>query len=656
MTETFVNYQQILKDDVALDDMFDDDVEGSETVEEDANNNNSSKRKDAKNKKKRNRKKKSVQSASMHTNGDKNGQHYDSSSDTNKENNEEIEIELVPEEIKLDAGYAEFSRIFDHFKFGDSPAVTVVADAKKAPEVKTQGSNKAAELERLQRLFEDEEEEKQDELNAKDESGQPKMSKKKLKKLTRLSVAALKQLVNKPDVVEMHDVTALDPKLLVSLKATKNTIPVPRHWCAKRTYLQGKRGFEKPAFDLPDFIKRTGIQSMREAVQEKDANKSLKQKMREKVRPKMGKIDIDYQKLHDAFFRYQTKPRMSIHGDLYYEGKEMETRLKEKKPGNYTDDLRIALGMPIGANADKVPPPWLIAMQRYGPPPSYPSLKIPGLNAPIPDGCSFGYHAGGWGKPPVDEYGRPLYGDVFGSTQSDLRKPEEEEPVDLTLWGELEDEVYEEVMPGEDSDEEEEADADKDKENEAGEEEEEDEAGDDDTAAGLKTPGEGLMTPSGISTTVSAGLETPDMIELRKRKTQIESDMESMSGGDTPALYKILPERAAAIGASMMGSSKVYDLTKVKKSGMVDLASGFSSSATGIDMALNPDELDMASDALQSRLDEQLRQIDNADLEDLEKQQQKKRNKSKAPAPPTSASTTSSTDKDKNKKYKEFKF
>ena len=29
-------------------------------------------------------------------------------------------------------------------------------------------------------------------------------------------------------------------------------------------------------------------------------------------------------------------------------------------------------------------------------------------------GCSFGYHAGGWGKPPVDENGKPLYGDVFG--------------------------------------------------------------------------------------------------------------------------------------------------------------------------------------------------------------------------------------------------
>merc|ERR1712037_1096816 len=73
------------------------------------------------------------------------------------------------------------------------------------------------------------------------------------------------------------------------------------------------------------------------------------------------------------------------------------------KPGELTDDLRTALGMPLGNNAHKVPPPWLIAMQRYGPPPSYPNLKIPGLNAPIPDGCSFGYHAGGWGKPPVDE-------------------------------------------------------------------------------------------------------------------------------------------------------------------------------------------------------------------------------------------------------------
>ena len=37
-----------------------------------------------------------------------------------------------------------------------------------------------------------------------------------------------------------------------------------------------------------------------------------------------------------------------------------------------------------------------------------------GLNAPIPPGTQFGYQAGGWGKPPVNEEGEPLYGDVFG--------------------------------------------------------------------------------------------------------------------------------------------------------------------------------------------------------------------------------------------------
>jgi len=83
--------------------------------------------------------------------------------------------------------------------------------------------------------------------------------------------------------------------------------------------LQGKRGIEKPPFDLPDFIKATGIMEMRQALQEKEDQKTLKAKMRERVRPKMGKIDIDYQKLHDAFFKYQSKPKMTIHGDIYYE-------------------------------------------------------------------------------------------------------------------------------------------------------------------------------------------------------------------------------------------------------------------------------------------------------------------------------------------------
>lgn len=34
---------------------------------------------------------------------------------------------------------------------------------------------------------------------------------------------------------------------------------------------------------------------------------------------------------------------------LVLQGKEFETRLKEKKPGDLSDDLKTALGMPTGA-------------------------------------------------------------------------------------------------------------------------------------------------------------------------------------------------------------------------------------------------------------------------------------------------------------------
>lgn len=138
------------------------------------------------------------------------------------------------------------------------------------------------------------------------------------------------------------------------------------------------------------------------------------------------------------------------------------------------------------------------------------------------------------------------------------------------------------------------------------------------------------MTPSGISTSVSAGLETPDMIELRKRKNQIESDMESLAGAETPALYKILPEKSSSVGASMMGSSKVYDLTAAKKAALDPLSSGMISSSSGIDLALNPDELDMSSDVLQSRYDQQLKQNNvsqDQDDESLERQNKKKKKK-----------------------------
>jgi len=226
------------------------------------------------------------------------------------------------------------------------------------------------------------------------------LSKKKARKLNRLTVAELKQLVKKPEAVEWTDVSATDPRLLLHLKSYRNTVPIPAHWSAKRDYLQGKRGIEKPPFQLPSYIADTGIATMRDAIKEKEANMSLKAKTRERVQPKMGKVDIDYQKLHDAFFKFMTKPNVTGFGELYvtficvvvqltsvltcryYEGKEFETQLKHKRPGELSSELVEALSIPPLA-----PPPWLISMQRFGPPPSYPTLRIPGLNAPIPEGC-----------------------------------------------------------------------------------------------------------------------------------------------------------------------------------------------------------------------------------------------------------------------------
>ncbi|CAB3397555.1 unnamed protein product [Caenorhabditis bovis] len=495
----------------------------------------------------------------------------------------DVEIEYVGEEIdENDPTYKYYASVFENFKIStDGVPEQRHHPVSRGERVKDE-LGKAGQAERI--LQEEMEE------RAK-ENEEEKLSRRKLRLSLQPSIAKLKESTVRPDVVEWADVTSRDPFLLVALKSYRNTVPVPRHWNAKRKYLAGKRGFERPPFELPDFIKRTGIQDMRDALHEKEDHQSLKSKMRERTRPKLGKIDIDYQKLHDAFFKWQTKPPMTKMGELYYEGKEMEAMMRDKKPGELTDELRIALGMPIGSNAYKFPPPWLIAMQRYGPPPSYPNIKIPGLNAPIPEGCAFGYHAGGWGKPPVDEYGQPLYGDVFG-LQAPAFEPEDESAIERRYWGE--------IGSDESSDDDDESDEDVDMEDEVVEK-----------ADGFVTPAppEGLVTPSGITTGVT-GLETPDTIELRKGKRTEES---SLHGSDTPAAaYHIIPEKKNdRIGNQMMASTHTYDLSK-KQAVRED----------GVDISLDPDAIDMDEGKLAERYEEQLRKRktrddDDEDREDL---------------------------------------
>ncbi|XP_060550376.1 splicing factor 3B subunit 2 [Pantherophis guttatus] len=550
-----------------------------------------------KNRKRRNRKKKKKQNAPSKSNqvpqaGKGHGE--ESGSDA------PLEIEYVTEEPEIyDPNFIFFKRIFEAFKLTD--------DVKKDKEKEPEKTDKlAASALPKKKGFEEERKDSDDSSDDEQEKKPevPKLSKKKLRRMNRFTVAELKQLVARPDVVEMHDVTAQDPKLLVHLKATRNSVPVPRHWCFKRKYLQGKRGIEKPPFELPEFIKRTGIQEMREALQEKEEQKTMKSKMREKVRPKMGKIDIDYQKLHDAFFKWQTKPKLTIHGDLYYEGKEFETRLKEKKPGDLSDELRIALGMPVGPNAHKVPPPWLIAMQRYGPPPSYPNLKIPGLNSPIPEGCSFGYHAGGWGKPPVDETGKPLYGDVFGTNAAEFQVSLQQYFLHLGSC-----KIDELQLPEFHS---------------------------------QPCPVGGLITPGGFSS-VPAGMETPELIELRKKKIE-----EAMDGSETPQLFTVLPEkRMPTVGGAMMGSTHIYDMaTVMSRKGPVP-------EIQGVEVALAPEELELDPMAMTQKYEEHVReqqaQVEKEDFSDMVAEHAAKQKQKKRKAQPQDSRAGA-------KKYKEFKF
>jgi splicing factor 3B subunit 2 len=96
-----------------------------------------------------------------------------------------------------------------------------------------------------------------------EEDGTPKISKKQRKAMNKLSVAQLKSLVSKPELVEWTDVSSSNPQLLVAIKGAKNVVPVPTHWSLKREYLSSKRGIEKPPFALPKFIQETGIAEMR---------------------------------------------------------------------------------------------------------------------------------------------------------------------------------------------------------------------------------------------------------------------------------------------------------------------------------------------------------------------------------------------------------
>ena len=202
-------------------------------------------------------------------------------------------------------------------------------------------------------------------------------NKKERKKLKyNMIISDLKLATTKPDLVESWDITAKEPLFLIKLKTAKNTIPVPKHWLNKRKFLQNKRGVEVNSYKLPDYIQATGISKLRDPDLIDD--RILKIKAKDKVNPKINKFDLDYNALYEAFFINQYKPPLTEFGQIYYEGKEYSHHMNIYKPGKLSDKLKIALGM--NTNEQNELPPFLSTMRRYGAPPAYPNLFIPGVN------------------------------------------------------------------------------------------------------------------------------------------------------------------------------------------------------------------------------------------------------------------------------------
>ena len=234
---------------------------------------------------------------------------------------------------------------------------------------------------------------------------EPEISRQQIRKYGRPTVAELKAAARRPELIEPHDVDAPDPFSLVELRNTRNVVPVPQHWSQKRKYLNYKRGSEVSRYRLPSYLEQTGIGKMRQAIRELDEKKSIQQRQRDRAKPKLGMLDLPPELLYNAFYRDQTKPPLTRFGDMYFENKELMPSARNIRPGRISEKLREALGM-----MENSPPPWLFKMQKLGPPPSYPNLKIPGLNAPLPPGCEWGSHLGGWGQVPLNENGTPVWG------------------------------------------------------------------------------------------------------------------------------------------------------------------------------------------------------------------------------------------------------
>lgn len=214
------------------------------------------------------------------------------------------------------------------------------------------------------------------------------INKKESKKLHRQALYnRLKSISPYPHLVEIEDVKSEDPIFYNKIKNLHSSVPVVKRWKNKFLF---PINFNKKEYTIPISIINTGLDLLRQNIIQIKKNQTDKEKFLSKLFPKLGSASINPKKLYEAFSPF--RPFMFPYGEVF--DFTWETEKKRYCPGMLTDELKKALRM-----TEFSPPPWIFKMQKIGPPPSYPDLKIPGVNANIPPGCQYGYEPNKWGKP-----------------------------------------------------------------------------------------------------------------------------------------------------------------------------------------------------------------------------------------------------------------
>lgn len=199
-------------------------------------------------------------------------------------------------------------------------------------------------------------------------------------------------------------------------------------------------------------------------------------------------------------------------------------------------------------------------MQRFGPPPAYPNLKIPGVNAPIPDSMHYGE-----GKYITDERGFTVYADCHGlnkvtpSDGSQAFNIYEQRKEQRVYWGQLKEES--EAEEADESGEVEEMDQEDLSGQSVGEYNSED---DDDLPPGMK---------SGI-TSIIKDVQIGG-VDIRKKELQKKADdllqkdsaeFEQPKEEGVKMLYKVLKEVDAGVTeGQIMGTGHTYEYQEEKK-------------------------------------------------------------------------------------------